>query len=144
MFIKRRDDYQIFPAGWKLKTFYSTFLSGNNLLFLYLECITILWIQVVIDRCIHSEGFPDSSVGKESACSEGDLGSIPGLGRSPGKRKGYPLLYSGLENSTDRGAWLLSLYICMCLSLYICNVSISISSIKWLKRFIFYIMLKIK
>ena len=46
-------------------------------------------------------GFPDSSVGKESACNLGDLGSIPGLGRSPGERKGYPLQYSGLKNSMD-------------------------------------------
>ena len=46
-------------------------------------------------------GFPDSSVGKESACNAGDLGSIPGLGRSPGEGKGYPLQYSSLENSTD-------------------------------------------
>ena len=42
-----------------------------------------------------------SSAGKESTCNEGDLGSIPGLGRSPGKGKGYPLQYSGLENSMD-------------------------------------------
>ena len=38
-------------------------------------------------------------MGKESACNAGDLGSIPGLGRSPGEGKGYPLQYSGLENS---------------------------------------------
>ena len=44
-------------------------------------------------------GFPGGSVGKESACDEGDPGSIPGLGRSPGEGKGYPLQYSGLENS---------------------------------------------
>ena len=44
-------------------------------------------------------GFPGGSVCKESACSEGDLGLIPGLGRSPGEGKGYPLQYSGLENS---------------------------------------------
>ena len=44
-------------------------------------------------------GFPDSSVGKESACSAGDPGSIPGSGRSPEKGKGYPLQYSGLEDS---------------------------------------------
>ena len=43
----------------------------------------------------------DSSVGKECTCNAGDLGSIPGLGRSPGERKGYPLWYSGLENSMD-------------------------------------------
>ena len=39
--------------------------------------------------------------GKESACNAGDLGSIPGLGRPPGEGKGYPLQYSGLENSMD-------------------------------------------
>ena len=44
---------------------------------------------------------PDSSVGKESACNAGDPGLIPGLGRSPGEGKGYPLQYSGLENSMD-------------------------------------------
>ena len=42
--------------------------------------------------------FPDGSDGKESLCTEGDLGLIPGLGRSPGEEKGYPLQYSGLEN----------------------------------------------
>ena len=50
------------------------------------------------------QGFPGSSAGKESACHVGDLGSIPGLGRSPGEGKGYPLQYSGLENSMDTGA----------------------------------------
>ena len=47
------------------------------------------------------KGFPCGSAGKESGCNAGDLGSIPGLGRSPGKGKGYPLQYSGLENSMD-------------------------------------------
>ena len=46
-------------------------------------------------------GFPCGSASKESACSVGDLGSIPGLGRSLGEGKGYPLQYSGLENSMD-------------------------------------------
>ena len=46
-------------------------------------------------------GFPGGSAGKESACNAGDLGSIPGLERSPGEGKGYPLQYSGLENSMD-------------------------------------------
>ena len=46
-------------------------------------------------------GFPGGSDGKESACNVGDLGSIPELGRSPGEGKGYPLQYSGLENSMD-------------------------------------------
>ena len=48
---------------------------------------------------LQKEGFPDSSVGKESACNAGDRGSIPGLGRSPEEGKRYPLHYSGLENS---------------------------------------------
>ena len=51
---------------------------------------------------------PSSSIASlptHSACSVGDLGLIPGLGRSPGEGKGYPLQYSGLENSMDRGVW---------------------------------------
>ena len=50
---------------------------------------------------MHQRAFPDSSVGKVSACNKGDPGSIPGLGRSPGEGKGYPLQLSGLENSMD-------------------------------------------
>ena len=48
--------------------------------------------------------FPGGSAGKESALSAGDLGLIPGLGRSPGQGNGYPLQYSCLENFMDRGA----------------------------------------
>ena len=51
-------------------------------------------------------GFPGSSEVKASACNVGDLGSIPGLGRSPGEGNGNPLQYSCLENPMDRGAWL--------------------------------------
>ena len=46
-------------------------------------------------------GFPCGSAGKESACNAGNLGSIPGLGKSPGEVRGYPLQYSGLENPID-------------------------------------------
>ena len=46
-------------------------------------------------------GFPGGSEVKAFACNARDLGSIPGLGRSPGEGKGYPLQYSGLENSLD-------------------------------------------
>ena len=49
-------------------------------------------------------GFPGDSVGEESACNARDLGSIPGLGRSPGEGNGYPLQYYGLENSMDHTA----------------------------------------
>ena len=50
-------------------------------------------------------GFPGGSDGKESACNAGDVGSVPGLGRSPGDGDGNPLQYSCLENSMDTGAW---------------------------------------
>ena len=50
-------------------------------------------------------GFPGGSEGKASARSAGDLGSIPGLGRSPGEGNGNPLQNSCLENSMDGGAW---------------------------------------
>ena len=51
------------------------------------------------------KGFPGGSEVKASACNVGDLGSIPGLGRSPGEGNGNPLQYSHLENPMDRGAW---------------------------------------
>ena len=55
---------------------------------------------------MHIKGFPGGSDSKKkSACNEGDLGSIPGLGGSSGEGNGQPLQYSGIENSMDRGAW---------------------------------------
>ena len=68
----------------------------------------IIVLQYRTDKWIivkHNEGFPSGSDGKESACSVGDLGSIPGLGKSPGERNGNPLQYSCLANPTDRRAW---------------------------------------
>ena len=53
----------------------------------------------VIIFSLLSKGFPFGSAGKESACNAEDLGLIPGLESSPGEGKGYPLQYSGLENS---------------------------------------------
>ena len=50
-------------------------------------------------------GFPGGSDGKESACNAGDPSSIPGSERSSGEGNGYPLQYSCLENSMDRGGW---------------------------------------
>ena len=52
-----------------------------------------------------SMGFPGGSEAKVSACNMGDLGSIPGSGRSPGEGNGNPLQYSCLENSIDRETW---------------------------------------
>ena len=53
----------------------------------------------------YSWAFPGGSECKGSTCNVGNLGLIPGLGRSPGEGNGYPLQYSCLENSMDRGAW---------------------------------------
>ena len=54
-------------------------------------------------------GFPDGSDGEESACNAGGPGSIPGLGRYPGEGNDYPLQYSCLEDSMDKGDWLQSM-----------------------------------
>ena len=62
-------------------------------------CVSVC-IYIYIER-----GFPGGSDSKESTCNAGDLGSIPGLGRSPGEGIGYPLHYFCLQNSMDRGAW---------------------------------------
>ena len=75
----------------------------------YSETVTQIWKRQPFLKTLchhllgifHNKGFPCGSAGKESACNAGDLGSIPGLGRSSGERKGYPLQYSGLENSMD-------------------------------------------
>ena len=58
----------------------------------------VFWLSLPI------MGFPGGSDGKESACNVGDLGSIPGLERSPGRGHGNPLQYSCLENLMERGA----------------------------------------
>ena len=64
-----------------------------------------LFIYIRIDSCLGIRINPHSSVGKESACNVGDLGLIPGYGRSPGEGNGNPFQYSCLENPMDRGAW---------------------------------------
>ena len=53
-------------------------------------------------KAVSPKGFPCGSAGKESACNVGDLGSIPGLGKSPGEGNGCPLQYTGPEKSLDR------------------------------------------
>ena len=64
-----------------------------------------LWFSFCLPSAGEEEGFPGGSYGKESACNAGDLGSIPGSGRSPGEANGTPLQYSCLENPMDGGAW---------------------------------------
>ena len=57
------------------------------------------------------QGFPSGLDGKASTCNAGDLGSKPGLGRSPGEGNSNPLQYSCLENPTDGGAWQAAVYV---------------------------------
>ena len=66
----------------------------------FLDDSSTLLISIIIVYLISING---SINGKESACNEGDPGSIPGLGRSPGEGNGYLLQYSGLENPRVRG-----------------------------------------
>ena len=58
----------------------------------------VQWLRL---HASNAGGFPCGSAGKELACNAGDLGLIPGLGRSPGEGKSYSLQYSGLENFMD-------------------------------------------
>ena len=79
-------------------------LSPSHKEFLLYFLLKILWLNFDI-WVMMFPGSPDSSACKESACNVGDLGSIPGSGRSPGEGNGNPLHYSCLENSMDRGAY---------------------------------------
>jgi len=72
----------------------------TRLLINYIYSYIYIYLSSYCNIYTHT-GFPCGSAGKESAWNVRDLGSIPGLGRSPGEGKGYPLQYSGLENSTD-------------------------------------------
>ena len=67
--------------------------------------LTIFGINSILPPSILISGFPGGSEVKASACNAGDLGSIPGSGRSPGEGNGNPLQYSCLENPRDGGAW---------------------------------------
>ena len=108
---------QAFPFALSGKTFeskhYIQWASLVAQLVMSLQCRRPLldsWVRKIPWRSVRVPtpvflGFPGGSDGKESPCNAGDLGSIPGMGRSPGKWNGYPLQYSCLENSTDRGVW---------------------------------------
>ena len=74
--------------------------SHKTFLILFLALVIFLCISFIV-YLPRWMGFPCGLAAKESVCNAGDLGSIPGLGRSPGEGKGYPLQYSGLENSMD-------------------------------------------
>ena len=72
---------------------------------LYESTVTHRIPQILFWLCCWERSFPGGSDDNESAYSAGDLGSIPESGESPGKGKSYPLQYSCLENSLDRGVW---------------------------------------
>ena len=99
----------IFPFLWEPYLSQVFFLSAVLLTSLFLPtCPLFISFQWSLLKRLSSSSSSSSdhftfgaSTGKESACNAGDLGSIPGLGRSPGEKKGYPLQYSGLENSAD-------------------------------------------
>ena len=74
-------------------------ILGKGQRFLGIGPLPTLWLFRVSLRTVMD--FPGGSTGNESICNVGDLGSIPGLGRSPGEGNGYPLQYSGPENSMD-------------------------------------------
>ena len=100
---------------WYIYAKYYSAIKRNEI-----ESVEVMWmnLELVIqtdisqkeknDYCalthiyIESRGLPGASDGKESACNAGDLGSIPGLGRSSGEGNGNPLRYSCLENSMNR------------------------------------------
>ena len=69
------------------------------------KLLTCAWQLFTLMVSYTQKDFPCGSAGKESACSVGDLGSIPGLGRSDGEGKGYPLQDSCPDNSMDCSPW---------------------------------------
>ena len=91
----RIDWFDFLAVQWILKSLLQHHSSKTSIL----QCSALFIIQ--LSHLYTSMGFPHSSSGKESSCNTGDLDSIPGLGRSLGEGKGYPLQYSGLENSRN-------------------------------------------
>ena len=95
---------QQWPQGWRRSVFFPVPKKGNAK-----ECSSYCTIALIshaskvmlkIFQARLQLGFPGGSAGKEFTCNAGDLGLIPGLGRSPGEGKGYLIQYSGLENQS--------------------------------------------
>ena len=83
------EKHRLVPHGWRSRHWLQTLASS----------------EVGLRNLYWHPGFPGGSEVKASACNVGDLGLIPGLGRSPGEGKGNPLQYSCLEDPMDGGAW---------------------------------------
>ena len=100
--LKKKTHVHTIPPKWFLTwCFFCCYLVcflGCSLVCFCLGFVCLFVLEVGLWKPL---SFPGSSAGKESTCSAGDLGSVPGLGRSSGEGKGYPLQYSGLENSMD-------------------------------------------
>ena len=77
-----------------LVAYYTEFISGHG----FAQNQLVIWKH-------STTGFPGGLAGKDSSCNAGDMGSVPGSGRSPGEGNGNPLQCSCLENPMDRGAW---------------------------------------
>ena len=97
IFLEGCSRLQLLTLFWKVCN--STY-PQESLVLGFLDVPKLKYVKVMVVR-----GFPGGSDGKESAYNAGDLGSIPGSGRSPGEGNGNPIQYSCLENPTDRGAW---------------------------------------
>ena len=105
----------IFLFRSTVQSFYAPVKSNPNLFLSFISRYPILsffeslWCHFLVGAVLSSFniplGFPGESAGKESACNAEDPGSIPGSGSPPGEGNSYPLQYSCLENSMDRGAW---------------------------------------
>ena len=88
--------------------------------------------------CYQQSAFPGGSDGKVSAYNAGDLGSIPGLGRSPGEGNGNPLQYSCLENPMDGGAWLATVHGVAKSQTQLSDFTITITNNQNLRKYIIY------
>ena len=87
-----------------LSIYFTTFYKDKDISVIFI--FSDFWKGCgLFKQFLHYLGFPGGSDDKESACNAGDLASIPGSGRSPGRENGYPLQHSCLENRIDRGAW---------------------------------------
>ena len=81
---------------WSQRIRHDQMTRHSTFIYIYIYIYSFDWTLLS-----NKKGFPYGSAGKEFTCNVGDLGSIPGSGRSPGEGNGYPLQYPGLENSMD-------------------------------------------
>ena len=107
LFFKESTPFYIPSNSMLMFQFLHTLINTYYYVFLItVILVDVEWYLFVVSICIFlkTTGFPDGSDSKKSACNAGDVGSVPGLGRSPGEGKGYQLQYSWLGNPMDRGA----------------------------------------